>query len=66
MSGGWPSQAGKRVVRAGDERSEGDYTARRFPPEGLALTAWGPQAPLFQTNKGSRRLSFHFARPEAL
>jgi hypothetical protein len=27
------------------ERSEGDYTARVFCPQGLALTARGPQAP---------------------
>jgi hypothetical protein len=37
------------VVRAGAPPLWGDYTARRFPPlilhRGLALTAWGPQAP---------------------
>jgi hypothetical protein len=46
MSGGWPSQAKKRVGGAGRSRAErGDYTARVFCPQGLALTAWGPQAP---------------------
>jgi hypothetical protein len=48
MSGGWLSQAKKRsVVRSGARPlSPGDYTARVFCPKGLALTAWGPQAPL--------------------
>jgi len=48
MSGGWLSQAKKRgVVRAGARLPfSGDYTARVFCPKGLALTAWGPQAPL--------------------
>jgi hypothetical protein len=58
MSGGWPSQTKKRgVVRAGARLlSSGDYTARVFCPKGLALTVWGPQAPL-QRNEVSRRLS---------
>jgi hypothetical protein len=43
MSGGWPSRP-KNVGWCGPERS--DYTARVFCPKGLALTAWGPQAPL--------------------
>ena len=48
MSGGWPSQVGKRAGWCGPEteQGEGDYTACRFPPaERVALTAWGPQAP---------------------
>ena len=48
MSGGWAVKTKKRgVVRAGAERA-GDYTARVFCPQGLALTAWGPQAPNFK------------------
>ncbi len=58
MSGGWPSQAGKRqgVVRAGTpDLIRGDYTARRFPPQGSLdgkgvadpkNKKWGPQAPM--------------------
>jgi hypothetical protein len=41
--GGRPSQAGKRAGWCGPERS--DYTAAVFRPKGMALTAWGPQAP---------------------
>jgi hypothetical protein len=32
MSGGGPSEAGKRAEWCGPEQSEGDYTVRRFPP----------------------------------
>jgi len=46
MSGGLAVKAGKRRDGAGRSRTtDGDYTARRFPPVGLALTAWGPQVP---------------------
>jgi hypothetical protein len=53
MSGGWQSRP-KNVGWCGPERS--DYPARVFCPQGLALTAWGPQAPTSKT-KVSRRVS---------
>lgn len=43
MSGGIAVKAGKRRIWCGLERS--DDTAGVFRPQGLALTAWGPQAP---------------------
>src|SRR5260370_37981142 len=52
MGGGLAVTGGKTGggVGAGAPFSWGDYTARRFPPPvlsgGLALTAWGPQAPI--------------------
>lgn len=48
MSGGWPSQVGNRAGWCGPEteRSEGDYTACRFPPaKRVTLTARGSQTP---------------------
>ena len=51
MSGGLAVKTKKRgVVRAGG--AQRDYTARVFCPKGLALTAWGPQAPT--SNKQSQ------------
>jgi hypothetical protein len=54
MSGGWQSRP-KNVGWCGPERS--DYTARVFCPKGLALTAWGPQAPLQSTRVVQNSLS---------
>jgi len=55
MSGGLAVKAGKRRDGAGRSRTtDGDYTARRFPPVGLALTAWGPQVPSWNENAGYR------------
>ena len=48
MSGGGPSEAGKRAEWCGPEpeQSEGDDTVRRFPPaKRVALTALGSQTP---------------------
>jgi len=56
MSGGIGVKTGKRWIWCGLERS--DDTAIVFRPQhakGLALTAWGPQAPN-QTKEVSRRL----------
>lgn len=44
MSGGWPSQAGKRGGGAG-RSPKGDYPAPRFPPEGLGLDGRGAAGP---------------------
>ena len=73
MSGGGQSRP-KNAGWCGPEteQSEGDYTARVFCPPffmgGLALTAWGPQAPAIKEEKsactvlqrGRRRRAFLF------
>jgi hypothetical protein len=42
VSGDW-------VVAGRSRAQHGDYTARRFPPVRVVLTAWGPQAPSFSS-----------------
>jgi hypothetical protein len=71
MSGGWPSQAGKRagLVRAGAPLSWGDYTARRFPPFNLwkgyldGLGAAGPIFSLKQKGRISRSVAQTIRQP---
>jgi hypothetical protein len=46
MSGGWPARPkNAEVVRAGGRARRGRLHGRVFCPEGLALTAGGPQTP---------------------